>query len=138
MANLILITLALTAYSTLEANERRGSQEAQKNEHWVAPPEAAKRPNPFSSTMSSIERGRELYRKHCVACHGTEGRGDGPMAERLTPKPTNLVRAAGHHSDGEIAWKTETGRGPMPGWKGTISGDDIWHMINFIKSLGKK
>ncbi|MEO6203251.1 MAG: cytochrome c, partial [Nitrospirales bacterium] len=40
------------------------------------------------------ERGRDLYRIHCLECHGAEGRGDGPRAALLAPRPGNLVSAA--------------------------------------------
>jgi mono/diheme cytochrome c family protein len=32
-----------------------------------------------------------LYRRYCASCHGIEGRGDGPAAEALTPRPTDLT-----------------------------------------------
>ena len=106
--------------------------------HWGAPPQAAKRTNPNPPTEVSIERGKELYQKHCTACHGPEGRGDGPLAAKLNPRPSNLVQTAGHHPDGDIAWKIEIGRGPMPAWKGVLSKDDIWHLTNFIQSLAER
>ncbi len=33
---------------------------------------------------------RELYLDHCASCHGTEGRGDGPLAAELQVTPINL------------------------------------------------
>ena len=35
--------------------------------------------------------GRELFGRHCVSCHGVEGRGDGVLAGRLGRLPANLV-----------------------------------------------
>jgi mono/diheme cytochrome c family protein len=32
-----------------------------------------------------------LYRQHCAACHGSEGRGDGPAAGLLDPRPRDLT-----------------------------------------------
>jgi mono/diheme cytochrome c family protein len=40
------------------------------------------------------EAGRALYRRYCAACHGTAGRGDGPVAPALGEKPTNLTQIA--------------------------------------------
>jgi cytochrome c oxidase cbb3-type subunit 2 len=37
------------------------------------------------------ERGRRMFARWCVACHGPEGRGDGPLAKRLAKPPVNLV-----------------------------------------------
>lgn len=39
-------------------------------------------------------RGAKLYRLYCAACHGTEGRGDGPVAETLETTPPDLTRIA--------------------------------------------
>lgn len=37
-----------------------------------------------------LARGKALYAKHCAACHGAEGRGDGPAAKGLEPAPSNF------------------------------------------------
>ncbi|GDX79307.1 hypothetical protein LBMAG42_11180 [Deltaproteobacteria bacterium] len=34
------------------------------------------------------------YAQTCVACHGAAGKGDGPAAAALTPKPANFTDAA--------------------------------------------
>jgi len=36
--------------------------------------------------------GKELYEQFCAACHGPEGRGDGPAAVYLLPKPRDFTR----------------------------------------------
>ncbi len=38
----------------------------------------------------SLARGAEVYQANCASCHGALGRGDGPAAAGLDPKPTNL------------------------------------------------
>jgi len=37
--------------------------------------------------------GRAVYEQHCAACHGAQGRGDGPEAPFLSPRPGSLVSA---------------------------------------------
>ena len=37
-----------------------------------------------------LKRGAALYTVHCAACHGAEGRGDGPAAKGLNPVPANF------------------------------------------------
>jgi mono/diheme cytochrome c family protein len=39
-------------------------------------------------------KGKELFTKHCGACHGPSGKGDGPAAAALTPKPADLTNKA--------------------------------------------
>jgi mono/diheme cytochrome c family protein len=40
------------------------------------------------------EAGRPLYLRYCAACHGRQGRGDGPVAPALGEKPTDLTQIA--------------------------------------------
>ena len=35
---------------------------------------------------------QDLYRRYCASCHGAEGRGDGPAAAALAPRPTDLTK----------------------------------------------
>ena len=37
------------------------------------------------------ERGKELYERHCLACHGEKGHGDGPMGESMVVDVPSLV-----------------------------------------------
>jgi mono/diheme cytochrome c family protein len=110
---------------------------AGRHEHWTAPEEAAKRPNPIPSDPASIERGRALFQTHCAVCHGPKGQGDGPAAAALTPRPDNLAVMAGQHPAGDLAWKIANGRGAMPAWKGILTEPQIWDLVNFLKDLKK-
>lgn len=50
----------------------------------------------FATQGHANEAGRTEYVAHCAACHGIEGRGDGPVAAYLTvatPALTSLARA---------------------------------------------
>ena len=42
-------------------------------------------------------KGQDLYRAHCAACHGFEGRGDGPVAPTLRAKVPDLTLLAKSH-----------------------------------------
>lgn len=90
----------------------------------------------MTADAASRARGRKLFQAHCAACHGMHGRGDGPAAAALDPKPTDLAAMANHHSDGDYAWKVANGRGAMPAWKGTLTEKQIWDVVNYIQQLG--
>jgi mono/diheme cytochrome c family protein len=41
--------------------------------------------------------GAALYARHCAACHGAEGRGDGPVAPALARPPSDLTTLGRRH-----------------------------------------
>ena len=40
------------------------------------------------------QSGRDTYLRYCASCHGSEGRGDGPLAASLTRLPADLTQLA--------------------------------------------
>jgi len=76
-----------------------------------------------------VVAGKADFARYCAECHGAEGRGDGPMAGRLDPRPANLRLIARRNGgvfrpedlrtfiDGGAA---ERAHGPrtMPAWGG--------------------
>src|SRR5207244_2874861 len=65
-----------------------------------------------TSLINSI-RGPDLYRSYCAACHGTDGKGDGPMAKWLKTAPADLTGIAARNG----------GTYPLPRVRGVISGE---------------
>ncbi|MDO9523958.1 MAG: c-type cytochrome [Gemmobacter sp.] len=47
-----------------------------------------------SGSMSARISGKALYGDFCAACHGDSGKGDGPAAAGLSPKPADLTTLA--------------------------------------------
>jgi mono/diheme cytochrome c family protein len=81
---------------------------------------------------------KALYITNCSPCHGDKGRGDGPAAQGLNPKPADHTSAAVQsESDGAIFWKLSEGRNPMPGYKKIFSEEQRWELINYIRTLAK-
>jgi len=46
------------------------------------------------SAQQGIEFGKAEFQKSCASCHGTSGKGDGPVAKSLTKKPADLSKLA--------------------------------------------
>lgn len=109
---------------------------------WQVPPEEAARPNPLSSSPKNLDKGRGLFSRHCTACHGTEGHGDGPVAQlwaRLPKDLSNGERQA-RLTDGEIFWKISNGHRQgsdviMPGLRSKLGTDDRWRIVLFVRTL---
>lgn len=86
-------------------------------------------------------KGKETFQTTCAACHGPEGKGDGVAAAALDPKPRNLSDAAfmSTQSDDRIykvinEGGASVGLSPMmAAWGGTLSEQDIWNVIAYIR-----
>lgn len=88
-----------------------------------------------------LERGREIYKANCVACHGEGGKGDGPGAGVLKPPPRDHTDYAymSTLSDKEIADVIKMGgaikgRPLMPSHP-QIAGADMDSLVAFIRTL---
>jgi mono/diheme cytochrome c family protein len=47
-----------------------------------------------ASPEAQARLGGLTFREYCRSCHGPEAKGDGPVAQYLTPKPADLTRIA--------------------------------------------
>lgn len=102
----------------------------------------------FATTVlgSDPAKGATNYTSLCVSCHGQEGKGDGPAAVALTPKPRDFTdcEVVGAITDeglfkvikeGGIA----TGKGAaMPAWGEVLGDEEINDLVAYIRSLCKQ
>jgi len=105
---------------------------------WVAPKDADNVKNPLAGNNSTLADAKALYIANCGPCHGDKGRGDGPAAAGLNPKPADHSSVAvQNESDGAIFWKMSEGRAPMPAYKKIFSDQQRWELVNYIRTLAK-
>jgi mono/diheme cytochrome c family protein len=103
--------------------------------------------NPVAATPESLANGKRLYDRLCAECHGPTGHGDGETSKKLAaagePRAPNLTDDKWDHgsTDGEIFVDIRDGLGStMKGLNGRpgIGSEDIWHLVNYVSSLGNK
>jgi DMSO reductase family type II enzyme heme b subunit len=112
-------------------------------------PKKVELPKEVSSSEASIKRGKEMYEAiECHKCHGTDGRADGPSRAELKDEwqqpiaPANLTKRwnfRGGAGRTEIATRIANGvlGTPMPAFLDAVEKpEDVWHLTNFIVSLG--
>ena len=100
-------------------------------------PEAARRANPVASSPESIAAGKRAYTQFCANCHGASGRGDGSGASAGS-QPADLTDAAWDYgsSDGEVFGVIRDGVSMDMGPYGErMKETDIWHVINYLRTL---
>ena len=112
---------------------------AQHSAPWNAPASVKEKKNPFVADASSLERGGKSYAIDCQRCHGKSGRGDGSSAMKLEKTVADLSSdQVQSQTDGELYWKISEGRKPMPLAKRTLTDDQRWDVINYIRTFKKK
>ena len=101
-------------------------------------------PDPIKKDM--LEKGKKVYFKRCVWCHGVEGGGDGPSAERLFTRPRNFIQGTFKirvTDSGELPMdinlintvKNGLQGSAMPAWGEFLAEDEILAVVQFVKSL---
>ena len=107
-------------------------------------PEAEKLVNPTPRTPESVKSGAAIYAKACASCHGPNGLANTRLAQGMAAygaRPSNLTDAEWIHgsTDGEIFAVIHDGVGPdfhMPKFEGKLSDEELWHVVNYIRSIG--
>ena len=124
MKRYILLCLCLISFSVF----------AQDN--WVAPLDAKEIVNPYNGNQIAAQKGEMLFQKLCWTCHGKSGLGDGPAGKNLNPQPKNFrLNSVQDQSDGELYWKISNGKGMMLPYKHSLSEEQRWQLVNYIRSF---
>ena len=95
--------------------------------------------NPHAESTESVSEGATIYARECASCHGAGGFGDGLAGKRLAIPPTNLRAFIAERIEGYFASQVaygKTGNQEMPVFVETLSINQIWHVTNFVFSLG--
>ena len=105
---------------------------------WVVPANFKTMKNPVATGDASTKAGQALYTKNCASCHGKAGQGDGVKARSLKQFPGDFSKADYQkQSDGDLFYKTKFGRDEMPKYDGKLADDDIWNIVNYMRTFTK-
>ena len=104
-------------------------------------PDAAKTQNPVPSSPESLAAGKQSYTRYCANCHGLNA--EGSPGNDLTPEAPDLTDKNWKHgsTDGEIFNVIKNGVAPdfnMGAFGDQLKDEDIWKVVNYIRSLAKK
>lgn len=99
---------------------------------------------PFAPALadSTTARGETLFRVHCAQCHGMNADGNGALAARFDPRPSNL--AASRRTDeyrqqiitlgGEAMGRSAV----MPEWGLELSGQMILAIVEYLREVSDR
>ncbi|HDZ41390.1 MAG TPA: cytochrome c [Bacteroidetes bacterium] len=113
-------------------------QQKKMPEPWEVPAKYKNMENPVEANAESIQKGEALYKRYCASCHGKTGLGDGVKARALKTFAGDFSGDLYQdQTDGEHFYKTKFGRGEMPAYENKIPDEDIWHMVNYMRTFKK-
>ena len=84
------------------------------------------------------KEGKAIFEERCASCHGMKGRGDGPRAPFLSPRPASLISAGTSiKSDQELLDVITNGkpRTAMPAWKDLLNEQQRLDVVAYIRTL---
>lgn len=129
-----VLEMEAVAHAQRERDEARGRTMAKQRAI-----DAFRIANPGAAST----QGRQLYRKHCVHCHGERGDGQGPTAPLLSPTPRDFassdyrdVRIDGQHAKQDLRQVIRSGRAgtAMPSFE-RLSDDDLNSLVEYVRFL---
>lgn len=91
---------------------------------------------PVPATEESLAQGEKFFNRYCFVCHGMQGQGDGPVIKRGF-YPLNLTTPGViARTDGYIyAYIRYGGKVMMPSYRESISSEDAWDVVNYVRKL---
>ena len=90
---------------------------------------------------ADVSRGKAIYERHCMTCHGARGYGDGPNALLLTITPANFHRPGSFlKSDETLLRMIEHGGvfSPMHSWRGRLTDGEMQDVLAYIRLLSQQ
>jgi mono/diheme cytochrome c family protein len=95
----------------------------------------------LTPTPEAVAHGKQAFGMYCTACHGANGKGDGPAAVALTPAPRDFTSPKGWTRGYTLAdifvSVTEGVSGTGMGAFGTLPPADRFALSHYVESLGK-
>lgn len=100
--------------------------------------DAQDRANPYGGAAEAWQEAASHFREECAVCHGSAGRGDGMLGDKLFPPAPDLTQARTQQlSDGELHHIISEGirLTGMPAMGAHESPDEIWKLVALVRKL---
>ncbi len=104
-------------------------------QQWVVPAEKKARLSDTKFTPEALKQGTQIYLTNCKSCHGDPGKNN--VTKLVPPPPDPVSTQMQQNTDGDLYFKIQEGRGPMPSFRNSLTSIEIWQVICYIRSFNK-
>jgi len=102
------------------------------------PANAQDKTNPVKPSPESLAKAKKLYTIDCAMCHNHNGDGKNDMDMKNVPDLTS-PDVQSKATDGQWFETIQKGKGEMPPEAARAkSDDDLWNLVNYCRTFGKK
>lgn len=91
--------------------------------------------NPLKADSAALARGKEVYERTCLVCHGPGGKGDGPIIPKFPNPPSFSTKRVLQLTDGGIYHVITVGSGLMAPHALQVLPEDRWRLVHYVKRL---
>jgi hypothetical protein len=106
-----------------------------QNAPWDIPKEAKEKTAPFLFNDSIRKAGETIYITNCKSCHGDPGKANHAKLDPIPRDPATPEYQI--HTDGDMYFILSTGRGLMPNFSTTLTEEQRWQVISFVRTFNK-
>ena len=92
-------------------------------------------PPSTSAKGGETHKGKLIYEKNCIPCHGNSGKGDGIAGKFFSPPPADFTsQEFKEDSVGELLEVIHEGKGNMPSFEERLSEEEMVEVLGYIRS----
>lgn len=102
------------------------------------PVDEVRRANPIKATPESLASGKKVFAMDCALCHGADGRGKTEVSKQSKVPDLTTPATLKGRTDGELFYRIKTGHGDMPGEGDRVKPEQLWDVVNYVRSLSEK
>ena len=93
-----------------------------------------------SAAAGDAAKGKPIFQSKCVTCHGPEGKGDGPLGQKLKPPAGNFTSdESKKKSEAELLDVIQNGKPKtsMVAWSKQLNEGEIQDVLAYVVTLRK-
>jgi len=89
------------------------------------------------ASAAEQDAAEQLFQVHCAMCHGPDGKGD-TVIGKSAGIPDLHAAAVQQQSDAALAEFIANGKGVMPPFKNSLSGEQIHALVGHVRTLAQQ